>query len=79
MATRAELRAQIGRRLHHERKRLGYSMVAFAEALALDRDAVRRMERGEAGIGCDVLLLAHERLDLDPLFVMSGRVEEAAP
>lgn len=68
---------EIGNRLRMIRENLGKSQAEIAEILEVSDDHYRKLESGNAGLTIEKVRLMHERLSVDPSYLLVGdRMEE---
>lgn len=63
---------EIGARLRSIRINLGKSQAEFAEAMELSDDHYRKIESGSAGLTIEKVRLLHEKLCIDPTYLLTG-------
>ncbi len=62
----------IGRRLKLIRTELGLNYFEMAEILEISDGHYRKIERGIYGLDAKKLLLLNEKLNVDPLYILTG-------
>jgi transcriptional regulator with XRE-family HTH domain len=67
--------AQIGKRIRLVRKEVGVSQHLAAQQMALSRDQLNRIERGEVAIGCFAALRFCREANINPLWLAFGEPE----
>ncbi|MGN1147326.1 MAG: helix-turn-helix domain-containing protein [Lachnospiraceae bacterium] len=67
---------EIGARLRIIRENLGKSQAEFAEILDVSDDHYRKLECGSAGLTIEKLILLHEKLCIDPTYLITGEKME---
>lgn len=68
----------LGQRIAQERRRLGLTQEAFAEALQVGRSAVAMMETGRSALDAQRLMLMWQKLNMDLLFILTGEKSDKA-
>lgn len=66
----------MGARLRERRLELGYTQEQVAELLEIDPNYYGRIERGGNCLSVVKIILAHERLGIDPLYLLTGEVRK---
>lgn len=66
----------MGRRLKARRKELNLTQQQTADALSLSLNFYGSIERGEKRMSLEKILLAFEKLDIDPTYLLTGTVHE---
>lgn len=68
----------MGQRIAQERRRLGLTQEAFAEALHVGRSAVAMMETGRSALDAQRLVLMWQELNMDLFFILTGEKSDKA-
>ncbi len=68
----SEVLIQIGRRLYDQRKKMELTQEEMAEVLEISATFYGGIERGRKRISIEKILLAYERLGLDPTYLLTG-------
>ncbi len=71
--SKEELYSAMGERLRGERTKLGYTQEKMAEKLGMSLTYYGQIERGISGISLEKLVLAHECLNIDPTYLLTGK------
>lgn len=67
---------EIGDRLREIRMNLGKSQAGMAEVLDISDDHYRKLESGTAGLTIEKVRVLHDRLNIDPTFLIVGKKME---
>ncbi len=67
-----ELYRQMGERLREYRSRLHYTQEQTAEILDMSLTYYGKIERGLNGLSLEKLILAYHRLEVDPVYLLTG-------
>jgi transcriptional regulator with XRE-family HTH domain len=67
-----------GKRLAHERKRLGLSQEALAPRLSITRSALAMIETDRAPLDVERLVYLAGAVGLDPIYVITGQTSHVA-
>ena len=67
---------EIGTRLKLQRKTLGLTQSMVAELLDLSLNFYGSIERGEKRISIEKIILASEKLNIDPTYLLTGKERE---
>ncbi|MEG0834996.1 MAG: helix-turn-helix transcriptional regulator [Christensenellaceae bacterium] len=68
-----EFLVEIGARLKFHRKSLNLTQATVAELLNISLNFYGAIERGEKRISLEKIILASEKLDLDPTYLLTGK------
>ena len=71
------LNQQIGSRLKEARLNIDYSVDQMAALFGCTPENYRRIEKGIHVLKPDKLVMLRERLNLDPLYLLTGEIREA--
>ncbi|MEG0483902.1 MAG: helix-turn-helix transcriptional regulator [Oscillospiraceae bacterium] len=67
---------EMGERLKTQRKSLHLTQATVAEMLNLSLNFYGAIERGEKRISLEKIILASEKLDIDPTYLLTGKERE---
>lgn len=70
-----ELLKNIGDRLRVQRKKLKLTQAQAAELLEMSTNFYGEIERGECRLSLEKIILVHDRLGLNPTFLLTGETQ----
>ena len=70
-----EILIEIGKRLRAHRKSRGLTQAEVAEVLEMSCNFYGDIERGKCRLSIEKIILAYERLDIDPTYLLTGEVK----
>lgn len=69
---KSDIHAEIGKRLYKQRKKMNLTQEKAAELLEISATYYGAIERGEKRLSLEKILLAYQRMDLDPTYLLTG-------
>ncbi len=70
--SKKELYRQMGERLREYRNKMHYTQEQAAEVLDMSLTYYGKVERGLNGLSLEKLVLAYHRLEVDPVYLLTG-------
>ena len=66
---------EIGDRLRKHRKSIGLTQAEAADVLEMSCNFYGDIERGKSRLSIEKMILAHERLGIDPTYLLTGEIQ----